>query len=71
MSFATATGTVESYDADVGLGHVVDESGNRWMFHCTAIADGSRTIEPGSPVRFEVSSGGPGRWEAFVVSQQN
>jgi cold shock CspA family protein len=33
-------------------------------FHCTSIADGSRTIAVGQHVRFTVVPGRLGRWEA-------
>lgn len=68
MSLDTRRGTVETFDDAVGLGHIIDDRGVRWMFHCTTIADGSRTIEVGQAVGFEVDAGGPGRWEAFAVS---
>ncbi|MGH1490648.1 MAG: cold shock domain-containing protein [Acidimicrobiales bacterium] len=68
MSLLTRRGTVESFDVDVGIGHIVDDEGDRWMFHCTTIADGTRVIDPGATVGFEVAAGGPGRWEAFSVS---
>ena len=69
MSLGARTGVVADFDADVGLGHVVDDRGDRWQFHCTAIADGTRTIDVGVAVRFDVRSGGPGRWEAFAVAR--
>lgn len=68
MSLGTRTGVVADFDADVGLGHVVDDGGDRWQFHCTAIADGTRAIDVGTAVSFDVRSGGPGRWEAFAVT---
>ncbi len=68
MSFGSHRGVVDSFDADVGLGQVVDQSGSRWLFHCTAIADGSRHIDVGAAVTFDLRSGGPGRWEAFDLS---
>ncbi len=68
MSLGSAQGVVEEFDAEVGLGTVVDSDGVRWPFHCTAIADGTRTIEVGTEVRFERSWGGPGRWEATAVT---
>ncbi len=61
------SGTVASYDADAGLGIVEDASGQRWMFHCTTISDGSRSIDVGNAVTFDVRPGGPGRFEAFEV----
>lgn len=60
-------GTVESFDPEVGLGFVADNDGARHRFHCTAIADGTRTIEVGRTVVFVVGPGGAGSWEAMVV----
>jgi CspA family cold shock protein len=59
----THEGTVVSFDAPRGLGVVVDDEGADFPFHCTAVADGTRTIEPGTRVRFDVAPG-LGRWEA-------
>lgn len=61
------TGNVQQFDFDVGLGHVVSDKGVEWLFHCTQIVDGSRSIVPGTAVRFEVAAGGPGGWEARQV----
>jgi len=58
------TGVVVEFDDDRGLGTVRDENGTEYPFHCTAIADGSRTIEVGATVRFDVTAGQLGRWEA-------
>ncbi len=69
MGFGIGRGVVESFDDDRGLGWIVDDGGRRWLFHCTTIADGTRTIDAGTTVRFEVRSGGPGRLEAFSVSR--
>jgi cold shock CspA family protein len=41
-----------------------DEAGVERFFHCTAIADGTRTIAVGSPVTYEVVPGRLGLWEA-------
>jgi cold shock CspA family protein len=60
------TGTVASFDAHRGTGTVVDESGEEYPFHCTAIADGTREIEPGTPVHFDLAPG-LGRWEAAAL----
>jgi cold shock CspA family protein len=59
-------GTVVSFDAPRGLGVVVDDAGTDFPFHCTAIADGTRTIEPGTRVRFHIAPG-LGRWEAATL----
>ncbi|MEM7271542.1 MAG: hypothetical protein AAF547_00555 [Actinomycetota bacterium] len=67
MIVAERHGRVDSFDAEVGLGQVIDDTGARWTFHCTTIADGTRRIETGAPVRFRLGPGGPGRWEAFDI----
>jgi CspA family cold shock protein len=61
-------GKVVSFDAPRGLGVVVDNDGSDFPFHCTAIADGTRTIEPGTRVRFEIAPG-LGRWEAAALER--
>jgi cold shock CspA family protein len=57
-------GTVVTFDPARGLGEVVDGDGHRFPFHCTAIADGSRTIPVGAAVVFLIGPGHQGRWEA-------
>jgi cold shock CspA family protein len=61
---AAGTGVVESFDEPRGLGEVRADDGAVLPFHCTAIADGSRTVPVGQPVRFTVVAGRLGRWEA-------
>ena len=46
---------------------VVPPPGVVLPFHCTAIADGSRTIAVGQAVRFSVVPGNLGRWEATQI----
>lgn len=58
------TGRVDEFDEHVGLGVVRGDNGVRYPFHCTAIADGSRTILVGARVSFVVQPGPGGRWEA-------
>ncbi|HVM53517.1 MAG TPA: cold shock domain-containing protein [Acidimicrobiales bacterium] len=58
------TGTVVAWDERGGYGLVRCDDGAEHFFHCTAIADGSRTIEEGARVTFEVVPGRLGRWEA-------
>jgi CspA family cold shock protein len=59
------SGRVDSFDDPRGYGTVVDdEGGGPWFFHCTAIADGTRTIAVGTRVTFEVQAGHLGRYEA-------
>jgi len=57
-------GRVVAFDAHRGLGAVEDSGGERYEFHCTRIADGSRTIPVGAMVRFDVVAHSLGRWEA-------
>mgnify|MGYP000504076031 CR=1 FL=1 len=60
-------GTVAEFDDPRGLGTVTADDGTAYPFHCTAIADGSRTIEVGVVVEFDVVPGRMGRWEAAAL----
>ncbi len=60
----TETGKVVAFDEHAGFGSVRAADGSELFFHCTAIADGSRTIAVGTEVVFEVRAGHGGRWEA-------
>jgi len=62
------TGEVREFDDPRGVGTVEDDAGERFPFHCTAIADGSRTIEAGTRVGFVVRPGHVGRLEASAVT---
>jgi cold shock CspA family protein len=57
-------GTVTSFNEARGLGAVTATDGRVFSFHCTAIADGTRTIVVGTAVEFEVVAGHLGTWEA-------
>jgi cold shock CspA family protein len=61
------TGVVEAFDERRGLGEIIGADGVRYPFHCTRIADGSRTIAVQSSVEFEVVAGNLGRWEAADI----
>jgi cold shock CspA family protein len=61
-------GSVVEFDDPRGLGTVRSSTGLDYPFHCTAIADGSRTIEVGTAVTFAVAAGRLGRWEAVDVT---
>jgi cold shock CspA family protein len=54
---------VTEFDDVAGYGTVA-EVDDVWFFHCTAIADGSRSIESGAPVDFVLAPGHLGRMEA-------
>ncbi|HUF83820.1 MAG TPA: cold shock domain-containing protein [Acidimicrobiia bacterium] len=62
------TGTVVVFDERRGLGQI-ESDGERYPFHCTAIADGSRMIAVGTAVEFVVAPGPSGRWEAAQVER--
>ncbi len=47
-------GLVVEFDSPAGLGYIDSASGNRYLFHCIAIADGSREIAAGQKVLFEI-----------------
>jgi cold shock CspA family protein len=58
-------GRVATFDEPEGYGTVAaDDPAGQWFFHCTAIADGTRSIEVGAEVVFEVVAGHLGRFEA-------
>ena len=58
-------GPVATFDDPEGYGTVTaDDRRGTWFFHCTAIADGTRPIEVGAEVAFEVVPGRLGRFEA-------
>ena len=62
-------GTVADFDAHVGLGTVRAEDGRELEFHCTQLLDGTRDVEVGAAVRFEVVAGHLGKWEAARVEK--
>ena len=48
------SGLVTEFDSPAGLGYIDSANGNRYLFHCIAIADGSREIAVGQKVLFEL-----------------
>lgn len=64
----TSYGTVTSFDDPAGVGEIRTPDGVLHPFHCTAIADGSRSIEPGTAVTFAVVAGRAGTWEAARIA---
>jgi cold shock CspA family protein len=63
----TRRGRVARFDEARGLGTVRSGDGEEVGFHCTAVADGSRTVPEGAEVEYEVVPGHLGRWEAASV----
>ncbi|MGD9702157.1 MAG: cold shock domain-containing protein [Acidimicrobiia bacterium] len=60
-------GRVVEFDADRGLGRIDADDGRSFRFHCTQIADGSRSIPVGAEVRFDVLAK-LGRYEATAIA---
>ena len=67
---ARQLGRVVEFDEHKGYGWVEADDGRRLFLHCTAIADGSRSVTVGVRVAFDVAPGHLGRWEARRVSPQ-
>jgi hypothetical protein len=65
-SWTDLHGIVESFDEAVGLGEVLADDGRRFPFHCIAIADGTRAIDVGALVRFDLLAA-LGRYEATAI----
>jgi hypothetical protein len=61
-------GSVTEFDEAAGLGTVTADDGVRYPFQCTQIADGTRSIAPGTPVAFEVRPWHLGRYEATAIT---
>ncbi len=61
-------GVVSAFDDARGLGTVTDAT-TTWPFHCTEIADGTRSVEVGRRVAFDVVAGHLGRMEAVRVTK--
>jgi cold shock CspA family protein len=66
-AFESGTGVVSEFDEARGLGVVTADDGAELHFHCTAIADGTRSVPVGERVRFVVVAGPAGRWEAAHI----
>lgn len=66
VAWTDLEGVVESFDDAVGLGVVCAADGRQLPFHCIGIADGTRTIAAGTPVRFDLRPG-LGRYEATAL----
>jgi len=61
---APRVGRITAFDQTRGLGVLEDEDGSAFDFHATAIADGTRRIDPGTDVAFAVLPGHRGLYEA-------
>jgi cold shock CspA family protein len=62
-------GSVTEFDEPRGLG-TIESGGTAYPFHCTALLDGTRAVEVGTAVTFEVRAAGMGRWEASRIDKR-
>jgi CspA family cold shock protein len=62
-------GIVSAFDEHRGVGEITADDGRVFPFHCTQIADGTRTIEVNAAVEFEVVPGHLGQWEAATITK--
>jgi cold shock CspA family protein len=60
-------GRVADYDDHKGYGWLDTGGDDRLFFHCTAIADGTRTIPVGTEVEYEPVTDPRGKPEAAAV----
>ncbi len=67
VPLSDGSGVVASFDDPRGLGVIQRDDGTEYPFHCTAIADGTRTVAVGAAVSFRVAAGRNGRWEAASI----
>ena len=62
------TGVVSTFDDAAGLGTITADDGATFAFHCTAIADGTRTIAVDTKVDFELRPARHGTYEASAIT---
>lgn len=67
----SASGVVATFDEARGIGMIETADATQYFFHCTQIANGTRSIETGAAVTFEVRPGRLGRWEAAAVTPRS
>jgi cold shock CspA family protein len=63
------SGRVATFDDHVGRGRIEAQGGLQFPFHCTAIADGTRTITPDTAVKFRLVPGPLGALEAVAIKR--
>jgi cold shock CspA family protein len=68
LAFGAVEATVETFDDFKGYGTLRTADGAELPFHCTALLDGTRTIDVGAAVTAEVVPGRLGRWEAARIT---
>jgi cold shock CspA family protein len=69
LAFRAVEATVAEFDDHRGYGTLRTADGAELFFHCTAITDGSRTVDVGATVAAQVVPGRLGKWEAARVEK--
>ena len=67
ISVGKASGVVTEFDEAAGIGTITADDGTAYPFHCTQIADGTRTIAVGTAVTLEWVAR-LGRYEASSIT---
>ena len=65
-AFSRRRGRVAVFDDQVGAGTIIDDRGDIWWFHCTAISTGTRQISVDERVMITIGTG-PNGLEAVEV----
>jgi cold shock CspA family protein len=63
-------GVVAAFDSPRGLGTIRAADGTEHPFHCTALLDGTREVEEGAAVTFELRPAPMGRYEATRIEKR-
>ena len=71
LAFDAVDATVATFDDHRGYGMLRTADGTELFFHCTALVDGSRTVEVGTEVSAQVVPGRLGRWEAARIEKRH
>jgi len=65
---AVYSGRIATFDDHVGRGEIEARGGMRFPFHCTSLADGTRTIALDTAVKFRLVPGPLGALEATKIT---
>ena len=65
---ASYSGRIVAFDDHVGRGEIEARGGMRFPFHCTSLADGTRTIALDTAVKFRLVPGPLGALEATKIT---
>jgi len=68
---AVYSGRIATFDDHVGRGEIEARGGMRFPFHCTSLADGTRTIALDTAVKFRLVPGPLGALEATKITASN